>query len=144
MFFLLLGQCRRRCANVKSILSQLLCKVSTRSKHEMLSQYCFNVGLPSSTLAQQWTILVQRLPSKHDTSSQCLTNVGPPSTTLDRHWSNIGQMCRVCWVVFADVYSHSFVYYRQCTYKMCTMLYRRMLTLVHYCTDVARLFGLVL
>ena len=38
------------------------------------------------------------LPTRHDTSIQCWTNVGPPSTTLAQHCSNIGSMCRVCWI----------------------------------------------
>ena len=32
------------------------------------------------------------------TATHYLTNVGPPSTTVAQHWSDIGSMCRVCWV----------------------------------------------
>ena len=38
------------------------------------------------------------IPSKPDTSIHSWPDIGPTSQTVGQHWSNIGLICRVCWV----------------------------------------------
>ena len=92
------------------------------SKHETLTQCCFNAGPPSTTLTKRKTALSQRLvllgcvytackswhfllkhlrlPGNHDILTQCWYNVGPPSATLVQHCTNIGLLSRICWELF--------------------------------------------